>query len=516
MASARASGLRLRDLDGSSSRAVGTAGDASASSQNPKPKSSDTSTCGERSPAIYATTRKSASFTALVASLYLRPPHLCGCSCGSQLKKRSTEPSLACTPSSRATPLMRIALLLMCLHPAATRQTGKPRAVLFDFDGSLAQSEEAHRKRFVAATGVACDSARWDAECVGRNTEWIVCHLLGVDEPPAEVIEDLRQRVVSDAFLADVAPTKGGLELLKALREAAVPCAVVTSGLRAYVEACLERWGVAVDYIVAGDDEGVPHKPAPDPYLTACDHFDVAPADCVAVEDSPLACGAPSRRASRSSRSRTRRTRWPAVTRRGARRPGGSDGPGAVRHVSCARRHCRSDRCTKMGMGKGEGTESAAVPAELLCCPRRRRRASPVTTRHRTGMLSPPVRSSNSSPARGRADPSKQRESSSQPRALRRRRRRRPSSHFLIHFLSIQMMPNGFFVGRASASEVLLRLRRRRRRSCGSRRCLSSSSSPCNVDGRVVVDARYADLAFGRSPSRVTLARLACTAVGPA
>ena len=60
---------------------------------------------------------------------------------------------------------MRIALLLMCLHPAATRQMGKPRAVLFDFDGSLAQSEEAHRKRFVAATGVACDSARWDAEC---------------------------------------------------------------------------------------------------------------------------------------------------------------------------------------------------------------------------------------------------------------------------------------------------------------------------------------------------------------
>jgi HAD superfamily hydrolase (TIGR01509 family) len=185
---------------------------------------------------------------------------------------------------------MRIALLLMCLHPAATRQMGdkftKPRAVLFDFDGSLAQSEEAHRKRFVAATGVACDSARWDADCVGRNTEWIVCHLLGVDEPPAEVIEDLRQRVVSDAFLADVAPTRGGLELLKALREAAVPCAIVTSGIRAYVEACLERWGVAVDFIVAGDDD-VKHKPAPDPYLTACDHFDVAPSDCVAVEDSP-------------------------------------------------------------------------------------------------------------------------------------------------------------------------------------------------------------------------------------
>jgi len=196
---------------------------------------------------------------------------------------------------------MRITAYLLVLHTVAAMgdKFTNPRAVLFDFDGSLAQSEEAHRKRFVAATGVACDSARWDAECVGRNTEWIVCHLLGVDEPPKEVIKDLRQRVVSDAFLADIAPTRGGLELLSALREAAIPVAIVTSGVRAYVEACLERWGVEVEYIVAGDDEGVPHKPAPDPYLRACTEFDVAPADCVAVEDSPsglrsaLAAGIP-------------------------------------------------------------------------------------------------------------------------------------------------------------------------------------------------------------------------------
>ena len=89
----------------------------------------------------------------------------------------------------------------MCLHPAATRQMGKPRARrLFDFDGSLAQSEEAHRKRFVAATGVACDSARWDAECVGRNTELDrLPLLLGVDEPPAARDRGPGQRVVSDA-----------------------------------------------------------------------------------------------------------------------------------------------------------------------------------------------------------------------------------------------------------------------------------------------------------------------------
>ena len=37
----------------------------------------------------------------------------------------------------------------------------------------------------------------------------------------------------------------------------------------------------------SSNPDDVAHKPAPDPYLRACTEFDVAPADCVAVEDSP-------------------------------------------------------------------------------------------------------------------------------------------------------------------------------------------------------------------------------------
>ena len=62
-------------------------------------------------------------------------------------------------------------------------------------------------------------------------------------------------------------------------------------------------------------------------------------------------------------------------------------------------------------------------------------------------VLSPPAQSSHSSPASvEHSDPSKQRESSSQ---FRESSQTPPnvSSHFLMHFLSTQMMPNGFFVG---------------------------------------------------------------------
>ena len=138
---------------------------------------------------------------------------------------KSAPQSPALPARHRATRLMRIALLLMCLHPAATRQMGGSHERSSSTSTALWRSRKRRRKRFVAATGVACDSARWDAEC-GKKHVSGSCHLLGVDEPP-QAIEDLRQRVVSDA-LADVAPTKAASSGGKGAARGGVPCAVVT------------------------------------------------------------------------------------------------------------------------------------------------------------------------------------------------------------------------------------------------------------------------------------------------
>ena len=73
--------------------------------------------------------------------------------------------------------------------------------------------------------------------------------------------------------------------------------------------------------------------------------------------------------------------------------------------------------------------------------------------RPRVSVLSPPAQSSHSSPASvEHSDPSKQRESSSQLRDGSQVPN--VSSHFLIHFLSIHMMPNGFLVGLGVGSFV--------------------------------------------------------------
>src|SRR5690606_12389082 len=76
-------------------------------------------------------------------------------------------------------------------------------------------------------------------------------------------------------------------ELLVALREAAVPCALVTMSYRQLAEpvVALAPEG-AFQALVCGDDveRGKPH---PEPYLRAADLLGVDVERCVAIEDSP-------------------------------------------------------------------------------------------------------------------------------------------------------------------------------------------------------------------------------------
>ncbi len=79
----------------------------------------------------------------------------------------------------------------------------------------------------------------------------------------------------------------GARELLHSLREAGVKTALVTMSMRRMAMTVVDQIDFdAFDVVVAGDDATRP-KPYPDPYLQACGHLGVDPADCVAIEDSP-------------------------------------------------------------------------------------------------------------------------------------------------------------------------------------------------------------------------------------
>lgn len=93
---------------------------------------------------------------------------------------------------------------------------------------------------------------------------------------------------VGELFRTGLRWRPGALDLLRAVRTAGVPTALVTSTGRRLVEVALDTLGRdSFDAVVCGD-EVTAAKPHPEPYLTAARLLDVPIARCVAIEDSPV------------------------------------------------------------------------------------------------------------------------------------------------------------------------------------------------------------------------------------
>jgi len=167
-------------------------------------------------------------------------------------------------------------------------------AALFDFDGTLAQSEDTHRRTFakVLDREEEMDTEFWESNCVGHSPPDIIRRYRKPDATHS--VEELlaeRTRLFEEAIENGELPLTGGaLELLQALQESGVRCAVVTSGSRGYIEKALRKLGVdgCFEVVVTGSDDAVQGrlKPDPFPFLHAAALLGVEPEACLAFEDS--------------------------------------------------------------------------------------------------------------------------------------------------------------------------------------------------------------------------------------
>jgi HAD superfamily hydrolase (TIGR01509 family) len=106
------------------------------------------------------------------------------------------------------------------------------------------------------------------------------------DRPEEPDVAWLDRRVF-DLFAEGLVWRPGALELLRAVRVAGIPTALVTSTARRLVEVALDTLGREnFDVVVCGDEVHVP-KPDPEPYRMAARMLGVRIEDCVAIEDSP-------------------------------------------------------------------------------------------------------------------------------------------------------------------------------------------------------------------------------------
>lgn len=108
----------------------------------------------------------------------------------------------------------------------------------------------------------------------------------GVRMEVDEIVGWLTDQVIS-GLRSRVPWRPGALELLRELREAGVPTALVTMSVRRMADTVASAVPFdAFDAIVAGDEVAHP-KPHPDPYERAARLLGVPAEACVAIEDSP-------------------------------------------------------------------------------------------------------------------------------------------------------------------------------------------------------------------------------------
>jgi HAD superfamily hydrolase (TIGR01509 family) len=173
-------------------------------------------------------------------------------------------------------------------------------ALIFDVDGTLAETEELHRAAFNETFAESGLPWHWDVPLYAQllkvtgGKERITHYLTTLPDPPpldSEAIAGLhRDKTARYTALVE----SGGLtlrpgvaNLIDEARASGLRLAIATTTSRPNVDALLARtFGHnPFDVIVAGDE--VPaKKPAPDVYLEALRRLDLPAAACIAIEDT--------------------------------------------------------------------------------------------------------------------------------------------------------------------------------------------------------------------------------------
>ncbi|MEV7933699.1 HAD family phosphatase [Curtobacterium sp. NPDC089185] len=164
------------------------------------------------------------------------------------------------------------------------------RAVLWDMDGTLIASEPswilAQRTLVEQHGGTWSDGDGF--ALIGSDMETTAAAISAKGVPgSAEDISRVLTERVADALRGEIRWRPGAVALVRALRDAGVPQAIVTTSPMNIVEIVVAALPAGAISVLVTEESVERGKPDPQPYLLAAQRLGVKIHHCVAIEDSP-------------------------------------------------------------------------------------------------------------------------------------------------------------------------------------------------------------------------------------
>lgn len=166
------------------------------------------------------------------------------------------------------------------------------RAVLFDIDGTLLDSNDAHAHAWLDALRGHGKDVPFDLvrSKIGKGGDKLLMELAGIDNgsPEGKVLSARRTAVFKAHYLPDLGPTPGGRALIERLRSRGLARAIVTSAGGDELADLMRQAAVVgmFDALITSDD--AEHgKPDPDLVKIALDKLNVGPREAVMIGDTP-------------------------------------------------------------------------------------------------------------------------------------------------------------------------------------------------------------------------------------
>ena len=176
------------------------------------------------------------------------------------------------------------------------------KALIFDVDGTLAETEEAHRQAFNTAFSRAGKNWHWTpmvyrgllrvAGGKERIAHWCETQNVSIGEREIAELHSVKTRAYAD-LLANGLPLRRGIKrLINEALEARLLLAIATTTTPANIDALLAPhfgadWKTRFQSIKAGNS--VPNKkPAADVYVAALEELNINGSEAIAFEDSRI------------------------------------------------------------------------------------------------------------------------------------------------------------------------------------------------------------------------------------